>query len=179
MDIRSTLEQVYTNYFNLLVSIGFEYKLDKKTIEDMIQNAFIKAFTSKDLIKSDTETGIRNFVIRIFRNECIDHLRKNKKLLEKMNPHLNPGIEMRTGDKRYDALNELLLIEELKLRKRAIKKIQPEKYQQPVLLYFEGYEPKEIAEKLDLNRNTTRSLLQRGLIKFENIMTKMDPLRKN
>ncbi len=171
MDIRLVLETIYREYFNLFLTIGFRYKLDKKTIEERIQETFEKAFTNINKIRGNSEPEVRSYVIRIFRNQCLLYLRNRKSFVDVMD------YEAGLVDMKYDPLHEILLIEELRLRDHAIRRIEPLKYREPVSLYLDGFKPREIAEKIGRNASTTRNLIHRGLKKFEAIIKKIDPLR--
>lgn len=173
MDISLALETIYKNYFNLFLAMGFRYRLDKETVKEMIQETFTKAFLNIHTIRATTEAELRSFVIRIFRNQCLLHLRNTKKHLDLK--------EFETGlaDEKCNPLYEILLIEEMRLRQLAISLIEPEKYREPVRLYLGGRKPGEIATCINRNPSTTRNLIHRGLKIFERMMTSLDPLRKS
>lgn len=173
MDISLALETIYKNYFNLFMAIGFRYRLDKETIKEMIQESFTKAFLNIHTIRATTESELRSYVIRIFRNQCLLHLRNTKNHLDLK--------EFETGlaDEKYNTLYEILIIEEMRLRQFAISLMEPEKYREPVSLYLEGCKPGDIATRINRNASTTRNLIHRGLKIFERIMTTLDPLRKS
>ena len=172
MNISLVLEKIYKEYFNLFFSIGYRYRLDKETIEDKIQEAFEKAFSNKEKIRGTSEAEIRTYVIRIFRNQCLLYLRSGKRQGNKT-PYDTDMIDI-----RFDPLHEILIIEEMRLQRVALSRIEPLKYREPVALYLEGYKPRDIAVKIKKNGSTTRNLIHRGLKIFEAIMKKMDPLRK-
>ncbi len=172
MDISQVLETIYRKYFNLFISIGFRYRLDKETIKDMIQETFSKVLSNTKTIRAETEPELRSYVITTFRNQCLLYLRDSKK-------HWNiDTYEGNSIDVRAHPLYEILIIEEIRLRDYAITLIEPEKYREPVRLYLDGLKPGRIAEIIVRNGSTTRNLIHRGLKKFEKIIFKLDPLRK-
>lgn len=185
MDVSKVLEQVYNRHFGLLVTIGVKnYGCDFDTAKDRIQETFVHAWKNRSNIRANTEGGVRSFVIRIFRNTCISHLRKSNPFseiserrnnLDEMN---TDPVEKNFADISSDPLHEILFIEEMRLRKHAVEQLPP-KYRKPVELYLEGKKPQDIAEITGTNKSTTRTRIDRGLKKFEKILLNVDPLRKS
>jgi len=175
MDKLKRIEHIYRSYIFLFIKIGSQYRLNQDMIEEIVQDSFVEAIHTQEQIRLDTESGIRGYIIRIFRNKCIDHIRMNFKC-----NGCRFDFEAALGivDAKEDPLHELLLREELRLRDYAVTQITPEKYKEPVQLFLEGEKPVDIAGIIDKNRSTTRNLIQRGLMIFETIMLNLDPLRE-
>lgn len=174
METLGRIEHIYRTCIYLFFSIGKQYRLESHIVEEIVQDAFAAAIISMDRIKINTEAGIRGYIIRIFRNKCIDHIKAN---INGSGPIFDDSIT--AIDIQEDPLHELLICEEMRLRDYAVSAISPKKYREPVRLYLEGHSPKNIAETLNKNRSTTRNLIQRGLKIFETLMLKLDPLRKD
>lgn len=173
MDILRRIEHIYRTYVYLFFNIGKQYRLDFQVIEEILQESFAAAIMARDRIEITSEAGVRGYIIRIFRNKCIDHIKANVN----GNTPIYDDSDTLT-DVQEDPLHDLLIREEMRLRDYAVSVISPEKYREPVRMYLDGDSPKHIAETLNKNRSTTRNLIQRGLEKFETIMLKLDPLRK-
>ncbi len=174
MNIDTVLEAVYTKHFNLFLSIGLKYRFDAKTAEDMIHSAFVKALRNKYKIKAEDEVGVRNYIIVILRNLCLDHLDKTKRAeavtAAEQNLQNHEAI-LNTGS---NPLHEILITEEMRMRNKAIENINPQRYREPVRMYLDGYNRKEIAEMVGKSPGSTKNLIFRGLKKLKKIMERMD-----
>lgn len=179
MGITSTLEKIYNRHYGLFCKLGQEgFGLDIETTHDLIHEAFEKTYRNKGNIASTTESGIRSYIIRTFRNECIRYKRQQARLSENTKAEPEYATHMSTGIKTCDVLNEILLIEEYRLRDTVIKMINSEKWQEPVRLHLQGLKTKEIAERLNRKFRTTQTLIRRGMREYERIIKELDPLRK-
>ena len=181
MDVSKAVEKIYKSYFFLFVSIGKRnYALNNDVVKDMIQETFIKLWKNKQNIKANDEAGVRNYALSVFRNTCISQLRKSNLFIEKdcSEQDQDGSPEESMEDKRSNPLSEILLIEEMRLQEVAIKQLPP-KYRNTVKLSLEGMKRRDIAKKLGIKESTIRNLKHRGLKKYEKIIIKMDPLRKN
>ena len=76
-----------------------------------------------------------------------------------------------------DPLSEMLYAEEVRLQKKVIS-LLPEKYQKTVELSLSGVKRKDIAERLGLKMSTIQNLKFRGLKKYQEIISMMDPVRE-
>jgi RNA polymerase sigma factor (sigma-70 family) len=183
MDIDGALEKTYRDHINLFISIGcHKFSLDRATAMDRLQEAFVKVWSNRMRIKNQHEAGLRNYAVRVFRNTCIDHLRK-KNL---PNPLPSTGGQQNDGNlsptmdalasPTADPLNELLLIEEMRLQQAALDRLPP-KYRDAVRLSLQGLKPREITSKLGIKQSTFKNLKFRGLEMFKRELEKIDPDR--
>ena len=180
MEIISILERIYERHYGLFCKIGCEiYGLNIETTYDIIHDSFIKVFKNRSKIKSESEPGIRGYFIKTFRNECVSYLNRQNRFLKESKESSEEIINMSTGIKTADTLNEILLIEEYRLQECAIRMINSEKYQEPVKLYLQGYKVKDIANKINKKYRATQTLIRRGLREYNNTINKLDPLRKD
>jgi RNA polymerase sigma factor (sigma-70 family) len=149
---------------------------------DRLQEAFVKVWANRRRIKNRHEVGLRNYTLSVFRNTCIDHLRK-KRFPRPLQPNDEQRID---GDRSQtpdampdptdDPLNELLLIEEMRLQAAALDKLPP-KYRDAVRLSLQGLKPREITSELGIKQSTLKNLKHRGLKMFKRELGKIDPDR--
>ncbi len=182
MDDSEILEKIYTQHFGLFLSIGLRYGLDYETAKEMIQDTFTKVWKNNHRIKKKNEASVRSYLITTYKRICISTLRRNNLFVEIKDSYNNQETytrkEENVKDLQSDPLHEILLIEEMRLRKFAIKQLHS-RYREPVRLFLEGKKPQDIAEINGGNRSTIRTQIERGLKKFEKILNKIDPLRKS
>lgn len=183
MNIDGALEKTYREHINLFLSIGrYNYGLSPETGMDRLQEAFVKIWSNRHRIKNHHEAGVRNYALKVFRNTCIDHLRKNKgptplqpDNCHRINRTTASPIET-VADLNADPLNEILLIEEMRMQSAALDKVPP-KYRETVRLSLQGLKPREVSRQLGIKSTTIKNLKHRGLKMFQNELRKIDPER--
>jgi RNA polymerase sigma-70 factor (ECF subfamily) len=141
--------------------VALRYVKDTMEAEDIVQEAFIKAFLKLDQYKAEVSFGA--WLKRIVINRCIDVLKsKHQRLMELEEHHLN--VVDTDGGNEWSVADGIT-IDEVKL---AIERL-PEKYKYVVLLYLvEGYDHQEISEILNITEVASRTQLSRGKQKLQN-----------
>ena len=142
------MSQFYQMYVEELSSVCYRYVPYEEDAKDVLQNSFVKIFTSLPTIEYRSEEALRGWMKRVVTNEALSFLRKRKKLLF-VESHgeetLMDDGEPQTESLSPDALHQL--ISEL-----------PDGYRTVVNLYvFEGYSHKQIAELLGITESTSGS----------------------
>jgi RNA polymerase sigma-70 factor (ECF subfamily) len=136
---------------------------DTMEAEDIVQEAFIKAFSKLEQYKAEVSFGA--WLKRIVINRCIDVLKsKKQRIIELEEHHLN------LVDTDYD--NEWLVDDDITIDevKQAIECL-PEKYRYVVMLYLvEGYDHQEISQILGISEVASRTQLSRGKQKLQNTL---------
>ncbi|WP_179335327.1 RNA polymerase sigma factor [Winogradskyella costae] len=147
--------QLYNQYCDGMLVVALRFIKDTMEAEDIVQEAFIKAFSKLEQYKAEVSFGA--WLKRIVINKCIDVLKsKHQYMLTLEDSHLNVVEE--DTDKDY-AVEDDITLEAIKL---AIETL-PEKYKVVVLLYLiEGYDHKEISEILSISEIASRTQLSRG-----------------
>ncbi|MFI1771400.1 RNA polymerase sigma factor [Thalassobellus citreus] len=164
---RKAQVQLYNQYCDGMYVVAKRFLKDTHDAEDVVQEAFIKAFTKLHQYKAEVTFGA--WLKRIVINKSIDFLKTKKQLVELEEVHLKV-IDNDNNDK-------WLVDDEITLNdvKRAIDKL-PEKYQYVVMLYLiEGYDHQEISEILNISTVASRTQLSRGRTKLQELLT----LKKN
>lgn len=170
------------DYFGLLVN-RYEKKLNKyvqrltgldsESIEDILQEAFIKIYIN--LNDYDSDYSFSSWAYRITHNEAVNYLRKNKKVII---------IPLETDDDEsanlIDTLrSEIDVAEEISgkdLVERIRKAISmlPEKYREVLILrYMEDMNYEEISDILRMPMGTVATTINRAKEKFKKIAEKM------
>ena len=144
-----------------MLIVALRFVKDTMEAEDIVQEAFIKAFSKLEQYKAEVTFGA--WLKRIVINSCIDVLKsKRQRLLELEEHHLN------VVDTDYE--NDWLVDDEITIEdvKTAIEGL-PEKYRIVVMLYLiEGYDHQEISEILGISEVASRTQLSRGKQKLKN-----------
>lgn len=180
MDIDRALEKLYRDHIHLFISIArYNFGMGVETGMDRVQETFIKIWSNRHRINTSHEAGVRSYALKVFRNTCIDYLRRRKAPAhvagDDCQRPLNHTIEG-LADCNADTLNEILLVEEMRLQSAVLERIAP-KYREVVRLSLQGLKPRQIAQRLDIKSSTLKNLKHRGLRLFQKELRKVDPDR--
>lgn len=156
--------QLYNQYCDGMFAVAMRFVNNTMEAEDVVQEAFIKAFTKLHQYKAEVTFGA--WLKRIVINKCIDLLKSKKQhMLELDEVHLKV---VDSGNENEWLVDETITLEEVK---EAIGKL-PEKYQFVVMLYLiEGYDHQEIAEILNITEVASRTQLSRGKAQLKERLT--------
>ncbi|MCI2228012.1 RNA polymerase sigma factor [Polaribacter sp. MSW13] len=144
--------QLYNLYCKAMILVAFRYVKDRFIAEDIMQEAFIKAFKNINTYKNEVAFGA--WLKRIVINQSIDYLKKNKLKLVSINEETITKIN--EDDWKVECTVSVdKIINEINNLK--------EKYRLVLTLYLlEGYDHQEISEVLQITENTSRTHLLRG-----------------
>ncbi|MEP5338584.1 MAG: RNA polymerase sigma factor [Algibacter sp.] len=155
--------QLYNQYCDGMYIVAKRFLKDAADAEDVVQEAFIKAFTKLHQYKAEVTFGA--WLKRIVVNKSIDFLKSKKHELVALDE-----VHLKVIDTDYD--DKWLVDDALTLKnvKNAINKL-PEKYQYVVMLYLiEGYDHQEISEILNISQVASRTQLSRGKNKLQELL---------
>lgn len=161
---RKAQMQLYNQYCDGMYIVAKRFLKDTADAEDVVQEAFIRAFTKLHQYKAEVTFGA--WLKRIVVNKSIDFLKaKKQQLIELDEVHLK--VIDTTNDDKW-LVDDAITLDEVK---SAINKL-PEKYQYVVMLYLiEGYDHQEISEILNISEVASRTQLSRGKVKLQELLT--------
>lgn len=144
---------------------NFIYKMvrDRQQVEDLTQEAFIKAFAS--LKNFNDEFAFSTWLYKIATNNSIDFIRKRKLQLYSIDKPIeskDSDYAFELPDDTYEADKDLISGQRTKLLNEAIAKL-PEKYRLVIQLrHVEERSYEEIAESLKLPIGTVKAHIFRA-----------------
>ena len=141
-----------------------KYTKDKNKAEDFCQNGFIKVY--RNLYKWDDTGSLEGWVRRVINNNILDELRKKK-------------LDFVDGEKGFD-FSRLDVgeepYEEEGLSMKDVRKILPQlppSYKKAFELYYlDGLKHDEIAKKLNISPNTSKTNLMKAKRKVRELLGK-------
>lgn len=144
------MSQLYQMYIEELSSVCYRYVPSESDAKDVLQNSFVKIFTSVPTIDYRDEPSFRGWMKKVVVNEALTFLKEKKKLqfmaqeIDNLDiPDDEPSTERITADELHQLISEL-----------------PDGYRTVMNLYvFEGYSHKKIAESLGFTPSTSASQL--------------------
>ena len=151
---------MYDMYCNAMYNTAYNFVKDEAVAEDMLQEAFIKAF--QNIASFSGEVSFGAWLKRIVINNCLDLLKKRKLTIVSMS---NQKIQV--ADEDNWEVDDNTTIDNIK---SAILQL-PEKYKVVVKLFLlEGYDHQEISQILNISEVSSRSQLHRGKNKLKELL---------
>ena len=143
------MSQLYQRYVGILTSVCYRYIVQESDVKDVLQNSFVKIFTSLSKFEFRGEESLRVWMTRIVVNESLNYLQSRRKMLfvedERTLRELPDEEEVNLDRISDDELHQL--IREL-----------PDGYRTVLNLFvFEGLSHRRIAELLSIKESTSAS----------------------
>lgn len=145
-------EKVFTEYIlqnkNSFYRVAYSYVKNEQDALDIVQESIYKGLANIEKLQS--VDALKPWFYRMLINTAIDYIRKNKKYVQ-----IDEDIDIEEPV-TYDQDSEIDLQE-------ALKNL-PEEYKSVIVLrYFEDMKISDIADILELNVNTVKTRLYKGL----------------
>jgi len=160
---QSAYEKKIKKYYKLVNNLIYRMIYNKDDVEDLTQEAFIKAFNS--LEKFDHQFAFSTWLYKIASNNCIDYLRKKKLNTISIDKEIDgedEDLRFEIPDNDYVPDRNILETEKQAILEDAIESL-PEKYKSVILLrHQDDMEYEEIAKKLKLPLGTVKAHIFRG-----------------
>lgn len=141
--------ELYRVCYSILLSVCLRYERNKEDAEFLLNKAFYKIL--KNLDKYSENVPFEAWIRRITINTVIDEYRKNKKDIvdyveEPLQSAPNKAVDYNSADQKFDAEELQILIDQLPpISKKVFN-----------LYVIDGYNHKEIAEKLNMSEGTSK-----------------------
>jgi RNA polymerase sigma factor, sigma-70 family len=160
---QSAYRALMKKYHDPICNLLYRMIREKDEVEDLTQEAFIKAFQS--LSSFNEEFAFSTWLFKIATNNCIDYIRKRK--LQTFS--IDKPIESNDGefsfeipDSTYEPDRDLIARQRTKLLDQAIKSLPP-KYRTVILMrHSEEKDYAEIAKELRLPIGTVKAHIFRA-----------------
>jgi len=156
-------DRLMKKYYKLIQNLIYRMIFNKDDVEDLTQEAFIKAFNSLD--KFDKEYAFSTWLFKIATNNCIDYLRKKKLTtfsIDKEIYHEDEDLRFEIPDENYIPDRNMIEKQKEKVIEQAIDSL-PEKYKQVIILRHKmDKEYEEIAAELKIPLGTVKAHLFRA-----------------
>jgi len=138
--------KLYKLYSKGMYNVATRMTNDRVTAEDILQDAFITAFSGLKKLKNEKAFG--GWLKRIVINRCIDETRKKRIIFTDM--EMISGRHLEIAEEVDDSLDPELV-------HSYIKKLPEGARQILVMRALEGYKHAEIAEQLGISESTAKT----------------------
>ncbi len=136
---------------NLLFSFALRLTRNRQDAQDLVQETSMRAYHNRD--KFTMGTNFKSWVSTIMRNTYINRYRKQKSRRHVNQPIENFSYALESSNAIPNKGEHDLRMEELKRILQGIGDL----YSVPFLMFYRGYEYKEIANHLDIPIGTVKS----------------------
>ncbi|MBO9682431.1 MAG: RNA polymerase sigma factor [Flavisolibacter sp.] len=143
---RKAQEALFRHFYGFAMSIALRYSRDEMDAADIVSHAFIKIFKSIHSFDS-TKGSLHAWIKKIVVNEGLDHIKSRTRFSE------NVELETVTEPQINNSVIEQMGAEEIM---EIVKKLPPATHAVFVLYAVEGYNHREIAEKLNISEGTSK-----------------------
>jgi RNA polymerase sigma factor (sigma-70 family) len=161
-------EALYSRYSPRMLGVCYRFAKNREDAEDMLQEGFIKVFTQ--LFQYRGEGALEGWIRRIIVHTCINILKKNEKLTDRVDIIHATGVHIREE-----------MIPSIMQAKQVVECIRllPMGYRTVLNLYaIEGYSHREISEMLEVEESTSRSQYTRAKAMLEEILVRKKIIQK-
>jgi RNA polymerase sigma-70 factor (ECF subfamily) len=151
---------LYESYFKLLYNYGRKICSDASKVEDGIHDLFVDLWKYKTNLSNTT--SVRFYLYRALRRRLVKDNNHGVSLsgdihgLEEVLHLSSPSCESEIIESEYksDRVNQL---------KTLLNDLSPRQYEALVLFFYDEFTYSEIASMLQVNEQSVRNLIQRGL----------------
>lgn len=148
-DLSKAVEEEILASYEKLYRLAFSYVKNEQDAMDVVQDCVYKAMKNASQVKD--EKYIKTWLWRILINTAIDVTRRKARFVS------DQQVQEEGQEDRYEDTDVMAALDALDERERKVV----------TLKYFEEWTIKEIADCLQVNQNTVKSVLYRALKKLK------------
>jgi RNA polymerase sigma-70 factor (ECF subfamily) len=160
---QSAFSRLKQKYHDAIFNLIYRMIWEKDEVEDLTQEAFIKAFAS--LSTFNNEYAFSTWLYKIATNNCIDYIRKKKLQtfsIDKPIESKESDFSFELPDSTYEPDKAMISSQRKKLLEDAINSLPPKYRQVIVMRHQEDLEYQEIAQILKLPLGTVKAHIFRA-----------------
>ena len=152
---QASYEKLMKKYYQLIYNLVYRMISKKEDVEDLTQEAFIKAFNS--LPNFDKQFAFSTWLFKIANNHCIDYLRKQKKDPCSRDKSQPAGFQPDIVDQSFGPEENFIREQRQRLMRDLVDKLNPRYRQLIKLRFFEELSYEEIATQLNMPLGTVKA----------------------
>jgi len=157
----AAFSKLYNMHVNLLYNYGCKLTTDVELLKDCIQDVFIKIYNKRTEL--DSVANFKSYIIISLKNKLCDESRKRVNLsdvaVEELDVVSSDNIEKDYIDNEKEMLNNVFVT-------KILDQLSPRQRKAIVLYYIEEKKYEEICMLMDMNYQSVRNLIHRGISKM-------------
>ena len=160
----AAFSQLYDLHINILFNYGLKLTIDKELLKDCIHDIFVKLYTKKDEL--GTIDNLKSYLFISLKNKLCDELLKSMYMSDTAIEDVNAVAPTDVED---DYMEEEQRKNEFSLVKRLLDQLSPRQREALTLYYIEEKKYEDICEIMNMNYQSVRNLMHRGLTKLRSL----------
>ena len=160
----AAFSQLYDLHINILFNYGLKLTIDKELLKDCIHDIFVKLYTKKDEL--GTIDNLKSYLFISLKNKLCDELRKRMYMSDTAIEDVNAVAPTDVED---DYMEEEQRKNEFSLVKSLLDQLSPRQREALTLYYIEEKKYEDICEIMNMNYQSVRNLMHRGLTKLRSL----------
>lgn len=161
---KNSLREIYDLQVEYLLQYSLRISRDEALIQDCIHDLFIEIWNRRE--KLSETTAIRPYLIVALRRKLIKHLQKENKT-EELSDHLD--FDLVAGAEEMLIQGEAALQQKEKI-KAAMDQLSQRQREAIFLKYYEEMDYQEVADAMNINYQSVRNLIFKGMKKLREIL---------
>ena len=160
----AAFSQLYNLHINVLFNYGLKLTIDKELLKDCIHDIFVKLYTKKDELR--TIDNLRSYLFISLKNKLCDELRRRMYMSDTAVEEVSISTPTDVED---DYMEEEQRKNEFSLVRRLLDQLSPRQREALTLYYIEEKKYEDICEIMNMNYQSVRNLMHRGLTKLRSL----------
>ena len=160
----AAFSQLYDLHINILFNYGLKLTIDKELLKDCIHDIFVKLYTKKDEL--GTIDNLRSYLFISLKNKLCDELRRRMYMSDTAIEEVSISTPTDVED---DYMEEEQRKNEFSLVRRLLDQLSPRQREALTLYYIEEKKYEDICEIMNMNYQSVRNLMHRGLTKLRSL----------
>mgnify|MGYP000294337386 FL=1 len=160
----AAFSQLYNLHINVLFNYGLKLTIDKELLKDCIHDIFVKLYTKKDEL--GTIDNLRSYLFISLKNKLCDELRRRMYMSDTAVEEVSISTPTDVED---DYMEEEQRKNEFSLVRRLLDQLSPRQREALTLYYIEEKKYEYICEIMNMNYQSVRNLMHRGLTKLRSL----------
>ena len=156
--------KLYNLHVNMLYNYGCRITTDMELLKDCIQEVFIKIYNKR--MELDTVANFKSYIIISLKNKLCDESRKRVNLSDVSVDELDI-VSGYNVEKDYIATEKEML--DSVFITKMLNQLSPRQREAIVLYYIEEKKYDEICLLMDMNYQSVRNLIHRGISKLRSV----------
>lgn len=160
---KNAFSQLYDLHVNILFQYGCRLTTDKELLRDCIHDIFVKLYTKRNELAIE---NLKSYLFISLKNRLCDELRKRMSMSD-------TAVEELDVPATSDVEGSYLLHEKQQVNTRLVnhllEQLSPRQREALTLYYIEERKYEDICQLMDLNYQSVRNLMHRGIAKLRSL----------
>lgn len=152
--------KLYESYFKLLYNYGRKICSERTRVEDCIHDLFVDLWRYRANLSSTT--SVRFYLYRSLRRKLIKQ-KENAMWLYDDTSFIDEVLRLSTQSQEHDIIESESKDQKSAKLKKLLNDLSPRQFEALVLYFYDEFSYEEIASILNVNTQSARNLVQRGL----------------